>query len=122
MEKGVQITENKGFKRIFVPLSLRCKLLEKVHDVYGHIGCHKMIEIIYSQYYWPYMSTDTANFVKCCVMCQENKTRDNRIKYEELQELPSATQPFDLLSIDTIGRLNYKGSSKTDSCHYRSPQ
>ncbi|UYV83493.1 K02A2.6-like, partial [Cordylochernes scorpioides] len=109
IQNGLYIINRRGFKRAYVPQTLRQKLLSKVHTKHGHIGTTQMTKIISPHYYWPHMTRDIANYTKHCETCQFNKSRDNRIVYGPLQQMPIATHPNHIFSLDTLGGLhNYR--------------
>ncbi|UYV72011.1 hypothetical protein LAZ67_9001548, partial [Cordylochernes scorpioides] len=112
IQNGIYIVRKKGFNRAYVPQSLRQKLLHKVHTNHGHIGTTQMTKILFPYYYWPYMTKDIANFTKHCETCQFNKSRDNRIIYGPLQQMPIATHPNHIFSLDTMGGLHNYGTTK----------
>ncbi|UYV77009.1 hypothetical protein LAZ67_14002807, partial [Cordylochernes scorpioides] len=112
IQNGLYIINRKGFKRAYVPQTLRHKLLSKVHTKHGHIGTTQMTKIISPHYYWPHMSRDIANYTKHCETCQFNKSRDNRIVYGPLQQMPIATHPNHIFSLDTLGGLHNYGTTR----------
>lgn len=97
--------------RIFIPESLRKNIIEKCHMKYGHIGSSKILKILSPQYYWPLMNDDINNYVKSCLTCCRNKSKPGK-KFGELSQLGPATEPFKIISIDTVGGLNGYGSVK----------
>ncbi|UYV60174.1 hypothetical protein LAZ67_1000219 [Cordylochernes scorpioides] len=112
IQNGLYIINRKGFKRAYVPQTLRHKLLSKVHTKHGHIGTTQMTKIISPHYYWPHMTRDIANYTKHCETCQFNKSRDNRIVYGPLQQMPIATHPNHIFSLDTLGGLHNYGTTR----------
>ncbi|UYV80669.1 hypothetical protein LAZ67_19001328, partial [Cordylochernes scorpioides] len=58
------------------------------------------------------MSRDIANYTKHCENCQFNKSRDNRIVYGPLQQMPIATHPNHIFSLDTLGGLHNYGTTR----------
>ncbi|UYV77262.1 hypothetical protein LAZ67_15000280 [Cordylochernes scorpioides] len=112
IQNGLYIINRRGFKRAYVPQTLRQKLLSKVHTKHGHIGTTQMTKIISPHYYWPHMTRDIANYTKHCETCQFNKSRDNRIVYGPLQQMPIATHPNHIFSLDTLGGLHNYGTTR----------
>lgn len=101
----------KGLVKIIVPLSLRIKLLNKVHDEFGHPGIRSMLSLISPYYYWPSIIRDIVNFNKHCEICQINK-KSKQKRFGQLESLPFVSEPFELISIDTVGGLHYPNSTK----------
>ncbi|UYV68140.1 hypothetical protein LAZ67_5003163, partial [Cordylochernes scorpioides] len=58
------------------------------------------------------MTRDIANYTKHCETCQFNKSRDNRIVYGPLQQMPIATHPNHIFSLDTLGGLHNYGTTR----------
>lgn len=58
--------------RIYVPPSLRPKILFEHHDSHlaGHPGRAKTIELIARDYSWPGLSNDIRHYVQSCDLCQ----------------------------------------------------
>ncbi|UYV70602.1 hypothetical protein LAZ67_7003643, partial [Cordylochernes scorpioides] len=108
---GLLTIKKKGLIKSVVPPSLREKVLIRAHQDYGHIGVSKMLNLISPIYYWPYLIQDISNYVKHCEVCQLNKISHQK-KFGLLESLPPAKDPFDLVSIDTVGGLNYYNSTK----------
>ncbi|GFX96248.1 hypothetical protein TNCV_2291361 [Trichonephila clavipes] len=70
-----------------------------------------MINLITPQYYWPHINLDISKFVKHCNVCQLNK-RKRQKRFGLLQTVPPTDQPFEYISIDTVGGFNYYNSTK----------
>ena len=100
-----------NFHKILIPENLRNKLIKKFHNDFGHIGVKKMLTLISSTYYWPEMTKSIKEFVECCSICQTNKIQRSK-KLGELSQFGPAKEPFDIISIDTVGGLSGYNSSK----------
>ncbi|GFV13627.1 hypothetical protein TNCV_68301 [Trichonephila clavipes] len=107
----VFVVKRQGLTKIIVPKALRVKLMETTHEKFGHPGVATMLKLISPQYYWINIITDIRNYVKHCETCQINKKSHQR-KYGLMQSLPLCEKPFELLSIDSVGGLNYYNSVK----------
>lgn len=57
------------------------------------------------------MFKDIVNFIKACHICQITK-KIHRPSFGHMGSLPLATQPFDIVALDTIGGLGKYGSPK----------
>jgi hypothetical protein len=77
--------------RIYVPNSheLKNMILREMHNVpyVGHLGYQKTIAAVKSQYYWPDMKKEVANFIARCLECQKVKAK-HRHPIGLLQPLP----------------------------------
>jgi len=102
--------------QIYVPSSLRDKLIRDFHENNGHIGTKKSLQMISKSYFWPNMTKDVKNYTDSCETCQLNKIK----RCQKLGTLSSFTQPensFDLIAIDTVGGLEgYNSNQNTIQC------
>lgn len=89
-------------RRIFVSQAFGKNLIAKIHEAYGHIGSHHLTQRLRAFYYFKNMDSMIADFCKNCEICIENKTRTGR-PIGKLSKLGPATEPYEILSIDTIG-------------------
>lgn len=107
----VKLDKN-GFEKIIVPENLREKLMQNVHDQFGHVGVSKMLTILGWLYTWPKMTENVITFVSNCLTCQAGKTK--RVKQiSDLGQFGPAKLPFEIVSIDTICGLDgYKCKKK----------
>jgi hypothetical protein len=64
-------------ERIFVPRwdSLRRDLVKECHDTKwaGHPGQHRILALLERAYYWPQMRNDVEEYVRTCLVCQQDK-------------------------------------------------
>lgn len=84
----------------------KLQLIEKFHNnplFGGHCGQKRLLKKLRSSYRWKNMSRDVANFIKKCHECQTNKIKVKRP--EPLVITPTPQKPFDIVCIDTIGKL-----------------
>jgi hypothetical protein len=69
--------------RVYVPKSseLRSVILKEMHNVpyAGHPGYHKTISTVKSQYYWPGMKKEIADFIDKCLECQKLKVEHRHL-------------------------------------------
>ncbi|GFY30399.1 transposon Tf2-6 polyprotein [Trichonephila clavipes] len=107
---GVFVVKRQGLTKIIVLKALRVKLMETTDKKFGHPGVATMLKLISPQYYWINI-TGIRNYVKHCETCQINKKSHQR-KYGLMQSLPFCEKFFELLSIDSVGGLNYYNSVK----------
>ena len=94
-----------GCARLYVPKSLRDKVLCLVHShkLSGHPGVAKTIKHLSRNFFWPKSCSDVRNFVLNCPTCQLNK--GNKNKPAPLEIYPSQLLPFHTVSMDILGPL-----------------
>lgn len=89
-------------ERILVSKNFGLELIKKIHAHYGHIGRSHMAAKIRPIYYFKKMDKILTDFYKQCDICQRNKSRRTReIGY--LSQLGPAREPYEIMSLDTIG-------------------
>ena len=92
----------KNRHRIFVSQNMGKWLIEKVHDLYGHIGARHICQKLRLYYYFKTMDRMVDEFCKNCEICIKNKTRST-YKVGKLSKLGPARRPFEIMSLDTVG-------------------
>jgi hypothetical protein len=101
--------------RIYVPSSreLRNLVLKEMHDVpYArHPGYQKMITVVRSQFFWPRMKKDVADYIARCMECQKVKS-EHRHLVGFLQPLPIPDKKWEVITMDFI-----TGLPKTNKQH-----
>lgn len=83
-----------------VPFSLMVEIIQKVHNQLGHIGRHKLIEIVSSNFWHPAIDKVARDICACCVYCQHYKTSSQPL-YPPTIKI-RANHPFDLVAIDLL--------------------
>ena len=63
--------------RIFVPKSIRQKLIRWYHEALLHPGITRMEESVLRYFTWPGCTKEIAEFIKKCDVCQKNKITNN---------------------------------------------
>ena len=103
-EDGVAYMEG----RIYVPNNkkLREEILKEHHNPVdiGHLGQHRMLELLKRTYWWPGLKEDIKRYVQGCFKCQQSKVQHQR-KAGELHPLEIPQGPWQEISIDIIRPL-----------------
>ena len=94
--------------RIYVPNNKRIReeILKENHnsvDV-GHLGQHKMLELLKRMYWWPGLKKNVKKYIQGCFKCQQNKFQHQR-KAGELHLLEIPQGSWQEISIDIIRPL-----------------
>jgi hypothetical protein len=93
---------------IYVPNSQELKnmILREMHNVpyAGHPGYQKTIAVVKSQYYWPGMKKEVADFIARCLECQKVKA-EHRHPASFLQPLPIPEWKWEVVTMDFITKL-----------------
>jgi hypothetical protein len=70
----------------------------------GHLGYQKTITTVKSQYYWPDMKKELADFIAKCLECQKVKV-EHRHPVGLLQTLPIPEWKWEVVTMDFITKL-----------------
>ena len=57
--------------RIIIPVSMRCEMLQRLHD--GHMGIEKTKQMARDTIYWPGMNSDIDNLTANCATCLKHR-------------------------------------------------
>lgn len=81
------------------------EVLKTLHDsaVSGHPGQQRLLKKIKRYYKWKGLKQDVKNYVKSCKQCSLNK--QSPYTKERFVQTSTPIQPFDLISVDTVGPL-----------------
>ena len=102
--------------RVFVPKAgdLRKTLLRECHDTLwaGHPGEERTLALLKQGYYWPQMRDDVVEYVRTCLICQQDKP-EHKKKAGLLEPLPVPKRPWESVSLDYITSLPKVGDIGT---------
>jgi hypothetical protein len=93
--------------RLYVPEGkIRDTLLKECHDgpLAAHGGAKRTTTFLKKSYYWPNLKLDTEEYVKTCLVCQQNPTL-NKKQAGLLQPLPIPEGPWESVSMDFMVSL-----------------
>jgi reverse transcriptase/RNaseH (fragment) len=110
-KNGVLLKKKHGLTKIFVPENLINKLIKKAHNQFGHLGPKKLIEFISPYYIANNLHKYVSELTFTCLTCQKNKINLEK-KLGELSQLGPAKEPFEIISLDTVGGLGGYNSKK----------
>jgi len=101
-EEGFLLIDN----LIYVPKSLRTRVLELHHDSIsaGHFGIKKTSELILRNFWWPKLLSDVTKFIKSCEVCCKNKIPRHK-PYGLLSPLSTPKRPWSDISMDFVVEL-----------------
>lgn len=90
-----------------VPKEKRGEIISLHHDppTSGHLGVYKTRTKISRKYYWPKLKQDVARYIAKCTTCLQTKPLQKPPAGLMLSQGPTATRPFQILSMDIIGPL-----------------
>ena len=91
-----------GSLRPLVPLQLRRKLFEQLHNI-SHPGVRASKTLITSRFVWPGMSRDVGSWAKSCISCQKSKIWTH--VHSTVSPIPVPTRRFSHVHVDLVGPL-----------------
>jgi hypothetical protein len=85
---------------------IKNEMLKEMHNVpyAGHPGYHKTIAIVRSQYFWPRMKKEVANYIVTCLEFQKLKIK-HRHPTCFLHPFPIPEWKWELVIVDFITKL-----------------
>jgi hypothetical protein len=94
--------------KVYVSNSSEMKntVMREMHNVpyVGHPGYQKTIAVVRSQYFWPGMKKEVANYIARCLECQKVKT-EHRHPAGLLQPFPIPEWKWEVVTVDFITKL-----------------
>ena len=103
--------EFKNTKKIIVSDALAKSLIEEVHQKLGHIGPKQTEYAIFPYFYNQNFKKLIQKYCHNCSVCIQNKSRVPH-QFGLLSQLGPAQEPFEIMSLDTIGGLAGNNSPK----------
>ena len=78
--------------QLVLPPTHCTKAIKGCHDQVGHLGQHRVLELLRGQFYWPGMHTDVASYLNSCPTCLRRKSQPDQapllnIEVNQLLEL-----------------------------------
>jgi hypothetical protein len=96
--------------RIYVPATLRERMLEWYHDYLIHPGKTRMEATIRQNFTWPGLTPQVKEWCKTCHTCQMFKKQ--RKKYGHLPPKQAETNPWTRVNVDLVGPYTIKTPKK----------
>jgi hypothetical protein len=62
-----------GSNRLAIPLANRKEILEMLHDLNGHLGDERVLDLARDRFYWKHMRKDIIEHCKACHKCAIHK-------------------------------------------------
>lgn len=110
-EKEIYYKRRKKNKKIIISEELSLKLIKKVHENLSHIGIKQVQMKINPVCTAKNLTENIRKWCKNCKLCIKNKSRSQE-KLGLMSHLGPATKPYEIISIDTTGRIGGYRSTK----------
>src|SRR5699024_4653154 len=88
----------------------RAELLTNMHELLGHLHTKALQSMMAKLFYWGKIDEEARHTVKSCQVCLANKVQPGPCPGTITQL--EAREPFDVVSIDTVGGFSGFGSAK----------
>lgn len=111
LENEIYYKKNKRRNKIILSETLSKTLIKDIHNTYCHIGRTQMINKITPFYTAKNIFINIKKICDECDICKKNKSR-RKPQFGLMSHLGPATQPFEIVSIDTIGGFGGSRSTK----------
>lgn len=98
-------------EKIFLSEEFSFTIFKDIHEKLGHIGIRQMHQNISPYYTAENLTENIKKIRRDCLTCIKNKTRGQQ-KYGLMSQLGPATEPYQIISIDTIGGFGGSRSTK----------
>ena len=93
----------------------RTEILENYHSgKTNHRGISETHEKLKDKYFWPKLKEDITEYVNNCDICQKSKYDRHPLKLE-LNLVPTAKRPFEIIHLDSLAMENQKFLTIVDS-------
>ena len=101
--KGLLVLEDGTRRRTVAPQVLRNQLISHAHDhlLAGHNGRQKTLDRVATEFWWPGIDADVADYVRKCSVCQRNTPAPKPAQL--LNPLPLCTGPGQRVHADLWG-------------------
>lgn len=91
------LSKHKRFQLV-LPSSLKIKDLNGVHNLAGHQGQSRTLQLTRQCFFWPRMERDIRDYVKCCQRCILAKTPEPSAR-APLESIKTSA-PMELVCLD----------------------
>ncbi|KAL4083052.1 hypothetical protein QTP88_028382 [Uroleucon formosanum] len=81
-------------------------IFKQCHDsiIGGHVGIHRTIKKIKTQFNWQGLKEDVIEYIKNCESCQKGKVANKKIK-QPMLITSTSSEPFEKIFLDIVGPL-----------------
>ena len=109
--EGKELITYKG--KIYIPTSLRTRILHWYHTYLVHPGSTRMLQTIQTTMHWHGIRQQVEDYVKTCPVCQ--LTKKQRKKYGHLPAKKAETTPWKRVNVDLVGPYTIRTKKKEHS-------
>ena len=92
--------------QLVLPLSHRPKAMAGCHDLVGHLGQDRVLELLRDRFFWPGMHMDVVSYINSCPRCIRRKPQPDTAPLHNIE----STQPLELVHLDYLQIEPSKGN------------
>ena len=100
VQEGMLIRKTTQVDQIVLPEVYHKLVLTELHNKMGHLGAEKVEELSRQRFYWPYMSTEIAKYIRTKCSCVASKQPP--VPEKALLVPIMASAPFEVVCIDFL--------------------
>ena len=106
LKDGVLSLDRGKVKQVVLPSALKGMVLKGLHNDVGHLGRDRTLDLVRTHFFWPRMTSDVTEWVRCCGTCIRRKTAiPDRAPLCSI----STSQPMELVCVDYLSLEPSKG-------------
>lgn len=110
-KNGIYYKKIKNKEKIVLTEKFSLQIVQRIHKHYCHIGIEQMRRKISPYYTGKNLISNIKTVCKNCTVCIKNKSR-GQDKFGLMSHFGPAKNPFEIMSIDTIGGFGGSRSTK----------
>jgi hypothetical protein len=100
LTKRVEPPGESAFRQVLAPRMLTITLIARAHDLWGHPGITRTVNILQRTYDWPGLKEDVERHIASCIQCQLAKPLPKKPR-RPLKSIRSH-EPNDLVQVDYL--------------------
>ena len=97
---------DKARLQLVLPHSYTSKAMAGCHDLVGHLGQERVLELLRDRFFWPGMHMDVASYINSCPRCIRRKTQPDTAPLLNIE----VNQPLELIHLDYLQIEPSKGN------------
>lgn len=105
MRNGLIYRKRKDHLLFYVPRNMEKNVLFRYHDLMGHLGSDKTMEVISRNYWFPNLKFKIKEHIANCLKCVAYSPPSGKVE-GKLHAIPKGNIPLDILHIDHLGPID----------------
>ena len=76
-QNGILVKRNLNSKQLLLPKNYHRLIYRELHENMGHLGFHKVVELVKQRFHWPNYKSDLKTFIEKKCHCLKDKKKPN---------------------------------------------